>query len=96
MTARTLMIGCAAGESHLHGADEVRRDLQAQLLVKAIPAHAARLGARLVPRPLDRQDGLPPSKTETTKPVSPRDAMGRLDVLYHDVSAEARRLRATP
>jgi hypothetical protein len=61
MTARTLMIGCAAGESHLHGADEVRRDLQAQLLVKAIPAHAARLGARLVPRPLDRQDGLPPS-----------------------------------
>jgi hypothetical protein len=48
MTARTLMIGCAAGEGHLDGADEVPHDLQAQLLVKAIPAHAARLGARLV------------------------------------------------
>ncbi len=48
MTARTLMIGCAAGEGHLDGADEVPHDLQAQLLVKAIPAHAARLGARLI------------------------------------------------
>jgi hypothetical protein len=46
MTARTLMIGCAAGEGHLDGADEVPHGLQAQLLVKAIPAHAARLGAR--------------------------------------------------
>jgi Acetyltransferase (GNAT) domain len=48
MTARTLMVGCAAGEGHLDGADEIPHDLQAQLLVKAIPAHAARLGARLI------------------------------------------------
>ena len=48
MTARTLMVGCAAGEGHLDGADEIPHDLQAQLLVNAIPAHAARLGARLI------------------------------------------------
>jgi hypothetical protein len=48
MTARTLMVGCAAGEGHLDGADEVPHDVQAQLLVKSIPAHAARLKARLI------------------------------------------------
>jgi predicted N-acyltransferase len=48
MTARTMMIGCAAGEGHLDGADEMPHDLQAQLLVKAIPAHAAALQARLI------------------------------------------------
>jgi Acetyltransferase (GNAT) domain len=48
MTARTLMIGCAAGEGHLDGADEMPHDLQAQLLGQAIPAHAARLKARLI------------------------------------------------
>ncbi len=48
MTARTLMIGCAAGEGHLDGADEVPHDVQAQLLAKSIPAHAAGLKARLI------------------------------------------------
>ena len=48
MTARTLMIGCAAGEGHLDGDDEVPHDAQARLLAASIPAHAARLGARLV------------------------------------------------
>jgi hypothetical protein len=48
MTARTLMIGCAAGEGHLDSADEVPHDVQAQLLVKSIPAHAATLKARLI------------------------------------------------
>jgi Acetyltransferase (GNAT) domain len=48
MTARTLMIGCAAGEGHLDGADEVPHDAQARLLAASIPAHVARLGARLV------------------------------------------------
>jgi Acetyltransferase (GNAT) domain len=48
MTARTLMIGCAAGEGHLDGADEVPHDVQARLLAAAIPAHAARLKARLI------------------------------------------------
>jgi Acetyltransferase (GNAT) domain len=48
MTARTLMIGCAAGEGRLDDADEVPHDVQAQLLVKSIPAHAARLKVRLI------------------------------------------------
>ena len=48
MTARTMMIGCAAGEGHLDGADEMPHDVQAQLLAKAIPAHAAALKARLI------------------------------------------------
>ena len=48
MRQRTMMVGCAAGEGHLDGADEMPHDLQAQLLAKAIPAHAAALKARLV------------------------------------------------
>jgi hypothetical protein len=48
MVARTLMVGCAAGEGHLDGAEEVPHDVQARLLLAAIPSHAERLGARLV------------------------------------------------
>jgi hypothetical protein len=48
MTARTLMIGCAAGEGRLDGADEMPHEVQAKLLAKSIPALAAKLGARLI------------------------------------------------
>lgn len=48
MIARTLMVGCAAGEGHLDAADELPHEVQAQLLLEGIPAHAERLGASLV------------------------------------------------
>jgi hypothetical protein len=48
MVARTLMVGCAAGEGQLDGAEEVPHDVQARLLLAAIPSHAERLRARLV------------------------------------------------
>jgi hypothetical protein len=48
MTARTLMIGCAAGEGHLDDADEMPHDVQAKLLAGALHALARKLGARLI------------------------------------------------
>jgi hypothetical protein len=48
LTARTLMVGCAAGEGHLDGDDEMPHEAQVQLLRDWIPFHAERLGARLV------------------------------------------------
>jgi hypothetical protein len=48
MTARTLMVGCAAGEGHLDGDDEMAHDIQVRLLRDWIPFHAERLGAPLV------------------------------------------------
>jgi len=48
MMARTLMIGCAAGEGHLDGVDDVPQEVQARHLLAWIPVHAERLGARLV------------------------------------------------
>jgi hypothetical protein len=48
MTARTLMVGCAAAEGHLDGDDEMPHDVQVALLRDWIPFHAARLGASLV------------------------------------------------
>ena len=48
LTARTLMVGCAAGEGHLDGDDEMPHEAQVRLLRDAIPGHAARLGAPLV------------------------------------------------
>jgi hypothetical protein len=48
MTARTLMIGCVAGEGHLDGDDEMPHQAQARLLAEAISGHAGRLEARLI------------------------------------------------
>jgi Peptidogalycan biosysnthesis/recognition len=48
LTARTLMVGCAAGEGHLDGNDEMPHEVQVRLLRDWIPFHAARLGAPLV------------------------------------------------
>jgi Acetyltransferase (GNAT) domain len=48
MTARTLMIGCAAGEGHLDDADEMSHDVQAELLAGSIHVLARKLGARLI------------------------------------------------
>jgi hypothetical protein len=48
LIVRTLMVGCAAGEGHLDGDDEFPHEMQAQLLREGIPAHAARVGARLI------------------------------------------------
>jgi hypothetical protein len=48
MTARTLMVGCVAGEGHLDGADEMPHQTQARLLAKAISGHAEKLQARLI------------------------------------------------
>ena len=48
MTARTLMVGCAAGEGHLDGDDEMPHAVQVRLLRDGIPFHAERLGASVV------------------------------------------------
>jgi hypothetical protein len=48
LTARTLMVGCAAGEGHLDGDDEMSHEVQVRLLRDWIPFHAERLGAQLV------------------------------------------------
>jgi hypothetical protein len=48
LTARTLMVGCAAGEGHLDGDDEMPHDVQVRLLRDWVPFHAERLGAPLV------------------------------------------------
>jgi hypothetical protein len=48
LTARTLMVGCAAGEGHLDGDDEMPHAVQVRLLRDGIPFHAQRLGAHLV------------------------------------------------
>jgi Peptidogalycan biosysnthesis/recognition len=48
LTARTLMIGSAAGEGHLDGDDEMPHAVQLRLLRDWIPFHAERLGAHLV------------------------------------------------
>ena len=48
MRARTLMMGCAAGEGHLDGSDEAARLLSARLLASAIVKEARNLKARLV------------------------------------------------
>jgi GNAT acetyltransferase-like protein len=45
---RTLMVGCAAGEGHLAGDDELRRQLVARLLAGAVLGHARALGAPLI------------------------------------------------
>jgi hypothetical protein len=48
LTARTLMVGCAAGEGHLDDDDEMPHAVQVGLLRDWIPFHAQRLGAHLV------------------------------------------------
>jgi hypothetical protein len=48
LTARTLMVGCAAGEGHLDGGDEMPHDVQVRLLRDWIPFHAEQLGAPLI------------------------------------------------
>jgi Acetyltransferase (GNAT) domain len=48
MRARTLMVGCAAGEGHLDGKDEFARHLSARLLASAIVKEARGLRVRLV------------------------------------------------
>jgi hypothetical protein len=48
LTTRTLMVGCAAGEGHLDGDDEMPHEIQVRLLRDSIPVHAARLGAPLM------------------------------------------------
>jgi hypothetical protein len=47
MRARTLMVGCAAGEGHLDGDDACHRG-HAQLLASLIRSHARALGAQLI------------------------------------------------
>jgi hypothetical protein len=48
MHARTLMVGCAAGEGHLDGKDEFARRANARLLASAIVREARRLQAGLI------------------------------------------------
>ena len=47
MRARTLMVGCVAGEGHLDG-DEVCHRANVELLASKIVAHANKLGAHLI------------------------------------------------
>ncbi|WP_245331777.1 hypothetical protein [Bradyrhizobium sp. NAS80.1] len=47
MRARTLMIGCVAGEGHLDG-DEACHRVRAEVLASGIAGHAHRLGAQLI------------------------------------------------
>jgi hypothetical protein len=48
MRARTLMVGCAAGEGHLDGRDEFAQRTSARLLASALVNEARKLKARLV------------------------------------------------
>jgi hypothetical protein len=48
MRARTLMMGCAAGEGHLDGKDEFAQRASARLLASAITRQARALDARLI------------------------------------------------
>jgi hypothetical protein len=48
MRARTLMVGCAAGEGHLDGKDEHAQRSAARLLASALVKEARKLKARLV------------------------------------------------
>ena len=48
MRARTLMVGCAAGEGHLDGKDEFAQRYSARLLASALVQEARKLKARLV------------------------------------------------
>ena len=48
MRARTLMVGCAAGEGHLDGRDEFAQRSAAHLLAPALVAKARELKARLI------------------------------------------------
>jgi hypothetical protein len=48
MRARTLMVGCAAGEGHLDGKDEYAQRSAARLLASALVNEARKLKARLV------------------------------------------------
>src|SRR5471032_1405627 len=48
MRARTLMVGCAAGEGHLDGQDEFAQRSGARLLASAIVKKARDLKARLI------------------------------------------------
>jgi predicted N-acyltransferase len=48
LTARTLMVGCAAGEGHLDGDDEMPHEVQVRLLRDWVLFHAQRLGAHLI------------------------------------------------
>jgi hypothetical protein len=48
MFMKTMMVGCAAGEAHLDGADESGRAFHAELLAPAIVRHARSLGAQLI------------------------------------------------
>jgi hypothetical protein len=48
MRARTLMVGCAAGEGHIDGEDEFARRSNARLLASAIVREARALNARLI------------------------------------------------
>jgi len=48
MVARTLMVGCAAGEGHLDGKDEFAQRSSARLLASAVVEEARKLKARLV------------------------------------------------
>lgn len=48
MRARTLMVGCAAGEGHLDGKDEFEQRSSARLLASALVTKARELKARLI------------------------------------------------
>jgi hypothetical protein len=48
MRARTLMVGCVAGEGHLDGKDELAQRSSARLLASALVQEARKLKARLV------------------------------------------------
>ena len=48
MRARTLMVGCAAGEGHLDGKDELAQRCSARLLASALVQEARKLKARMV------------------------------------------------
>jgi hypothetical protein len=48
MRAKTLMVGCVAGEGHLDGGDAATWSANAELLAASIEQHARALGARLI------------------------------------------------
>lgn len=48
MRMRTLMVGCAVGEGHLDGGDEVSRRMHASLLAAALAAYAREAKASLI------------------------------------------------
>jgi predicted N-acyltransferase len=88
LTARTLMVGCAAGEGHLDGDEEMPHEVQVRLLRDWLPFHAERLGAHLVVKefPARYRDALACLLDDGYTRV-PSYPMTRLDIDYPSFEA---------